>query len=68
MKSRFLQRLDEQLAVYRHSSENVDPILTAYSLFDPLSESVEHFPISVLTSVISSFEESNNEKKESGMN
>jgi len=46
------------LAVYRHSSENVDPILTAYSLFDPLSESVEHFPISVLTSVISSFEES----------
>ena len=45
MKSRILQRLDEQLAVYRHRSDNVDLILTAYSLFEPLSESVGRFPI-----------------------
>ncbi len=58
MKSRILQRLDEQLAVYRHRSDNVDLILTAYSLFEPLSESVGRFPISVLMSIIRSFEES----------
>ena len=68
MKSRNLQRLNEQLTVYRHSGNNVDQILTACSLFEPHPENGDHSLISVLMSVISSFEESNNEKKESDMN
>ncbi|AQT42901.1 hypothetical protein BBC0178_014360 [Bartonella apihabitans] len=68
MKSRNLQRLDEQLAVYRHSSDNVDLILTAYSLFAPPPENGDQSSFLVSMSIVSSFDESNDKKKESAIN